>query len=134
MAEEERRDEQVRRIAKRATEQPREALERITAASTETAETMRDCCSKVVKGMQDYQNRYIEFAQANANHSFELVQRLMGVKSPSEFVVVSSDHVRRQWDMLADQAKQLTDLVQNMTFASAEPLRSGFERVFKQAA
>jgi hypothetical protein len=76
----------------------------------------------------------LEFTQANANSNFELAQRLLGAKSPGEFFEVSSDHMRRQWEMLADQTKQLTQLAQNVTAANAEPLKSGFEKVFKRAA
>ena len=127
-------EEQIRRTTERVADESREGLDRITSATSEAAETMRDYCSKTVKGAQDYHNRVLEFAQANANSSFELTQRLLNAKSPTEFFEVSSDHMRRQWEMLADQTKQLTELAQSVTAAGAEPLKSGFEKVFKRAA
>jgi hypothetical protein len=36
--------------------------------------------------MQDYNNKIIEFTHANTNAAFDFVQRMSGVKSPSEFV------------------------------------------------
>jgi phasin len=127
-------EEQVRRTTERVADVSKEGLDRITTATSEAAETMRDYCSKAAKGAQDYHNRVLEFAQMNANSSFELAQRLLNAKSPSEFFEVSSDHMRRQWEMIADQTKQLTVLAQNATAASAEPLKSGFEKVFNRAA
>ena len=127
-------EEQVRRNTERAADMTKEGLDRVTAATSEAGETVREYCSKAVKGAQVYHNRVLEFAQTNANSSFELAQRLLNAKSPSEFFEVSSDHMRRQWEMLADQTKQLTELAQNATAATAEPLKSGLEKVFKRAA
>ena len=127
-------EEQVRRTAERLAEQPKEAFERVTAVGGDAAEAMRNSCAKAVKGLQDYQNCVMEFTQTNVNRSFELAQRLLSVKSPTEFLEISADHLRRQGEIIADQAKQLTELTQNVTLASTEPLRTGFERVFKHAA
>jgi len=53
--------------------------------TSEAAEVIRASCSKVVKGAQEYHARVLEFTQANANRSFEFAQKLLSVKSPSEF-------------------------------------------------
>jgi phasin len=126
--------EEIQRTTERVTEQATEAFERIAAATSGAAESFRDCCTKAVKGAQDYHNRVLEFAQTNANHSFELAQKLLRAKSPSEFFEVSADHNRRQWEVIAEQAKQLGELAQNAALASTEPLKSGFENAFKRAA
>src|ERR1051326_7004815 len=78
-------EEQVRRTAERLAEQPKEAFERVTAVGGDAAEAMRNSCAKAVKGLQDYQNCVMEFTQTNVNRSFELAQRLLSVKSPTEF-------------------------------------------------
>jgi phasin len=127
-------EEQIRRSTERAVDASKEGLNRLSAATTEATDMVRTCCSKTVKGAQDYHNKVLEFAQTNANRSFELAVRLLHVKSPAEFFEISSEHARRQWETIADQAKQLTELAQSATASSAEPLRSGFEKVFKSAA
>jgi phasin len=127
-------EEQIRRTAERAAEQQKQALDQFATRTGDAAETMRECCSKAVKSAQDYQKRLIEIAQTNANRTFEFAQKLLSVKSPSEFVEVSSDHMRRQWEMAAEQTKQLAELTQNLTASTAEPLKAGFERAFKSAA
>jgi phasin len=131
-------EEQVRKATEAVTaqsEQARRATEAVTTQSNEAFfETMRDCCSKAVKGAQDYHNRVIEFTQSNANRSFELAQKLLSVKSPSEFLEVASDHMRQQWEALAHEATQLTELSQKITLATAEPLKTGFEKVLQRAA
>ena len=127
-------EDQIRRTAERIVEQPKEAFARVAAASGETSEAMRSCYANAVKAAQDYHNRLMEFTQTNANRSFELAQRLLSVKSPSEFMEVSSDHLRRQGETIIEQAQQLAELTQKVTLASTEPLRAGFERTLKSAA
>ena len=127
-------EEDIRRTTERVTEQSTEAFERIAAATSGAAESVRDCCTKAVKVAQDYHYRVLEFAQTNANHSFELAQKLLRAKSPTEFFEVSADHNRRQWEIIAEQVKQLAELAQNAALASTEPLKTGFESAFKRAA
>jgi len=127
-------EEEVRRSAERVTEQSNEGFRRFAAVTGEATDSIKDSCSKTVKGAQDYHKRALEFAQTNANRSFEFAQKLLGVQSPSEFFQVSADYTRRQWEDFAEQARQLTELAQNATLASAEPLRTGFENAFKRAA
>jgi phasin len=126
-------DEQIRRTTERFAEQPKEALDRATGVSADAAETMRDCYAKSLKGIQDYQMRLMEFTQTNVSRSLELVQKLLNVKSPSEFLEVSSDHMRRQGEIFSDQVKQLVELTQSVSIASVDPLK-GLERTLKRAA
>jgi phasin len=127
-------EEDARRTAEQMTEQSRQAFDRAGAATSEAAEGIRASCSKAVKGAQEYHTRVLEFTQVNANRSFEFAQNLLSVKSPTEFFELSADHTRRHWEVLADQAKQITELAQQATLASTEPLRSGFQNAFKRAA
>lgn len=116
------------------TDQSNEAFSQFAAATKGTAESIKASCSKAVKGAQDYQTRVLEFTQTNAKRSFELMQQLVSAKSPSEFFEVSADYTQRQWEAIAEQARQLTEIAQNATLASVEPLKTNFETAFKRAA
>ena len=63
----------------------------------------------------------------------EFVQRLAGVKSPLDFVEIFNDHSRRLLATLAEQAKELAALVQEIAGSAAEPLKTGFEKVIRVA-
>ena len=95
---------------------------------------MTNCCSTALKGMQDYNSKVVEFTQANTKSYVEFVQKLAGVKSPSEFFEVSTDHGRYQLETVAEQAKQLAELAQKVTLATAEPLKTGFAKAYNHAA
>jgi phasin len=126
--------QQVRDLTEKGAERSREAFETIGAGTTEVADVMKNSCSTALKGMQDYNSKILEFAQANTKSYVEFVQKLAGVKSPSEFFEISTSHGRYQLETMAEQAKQLAELTQKVTLAAAEPLKKGFAQSYVQAA
>jgi hypothetical protein len=77
-----------------------------------------------VEGMRDYNNKVIEFARANTNAAFDVLQKMSDVKSSSVFVELWAEHVRKQVETLTEQSKQLAALAQKVTFATADPLKT----------
>ena len=126
--------QQLRDVTDATTERTKEVFETIGDATTEAADVMKNCCSTALKGMQDYNSKVIEFSQANTKSYVEFVQKLAGVKSPSEFFEVSTDHGRYQLETIAEQAKQLAELAQKVTIATAEPLKTGIAKTYNRAA
>ena len=122
--------QQLRDLTDTSAERSKEVFETIGAASTRGA----DVITTALKGMQDYNSKVIEFSQANTKSYVEFVQKLAGVKSPSEFFEVSTDHGRYQLETVAEQAKQLAELAQKVTLATAEPLKTGFAKPYVNAA
>ena len=116
--------EQLREMVEKGAAQSKEVFERMSAASGQAADVMQHCYSAAVKGMQDYNNKLLEFTHANTKAAFDFAQRISGVKSPSEFVQLSTEQIQHQLTILTDQTKQLAALAQQMTVATAEPLRT----------
>ena len=126
--------QQLRAMAETGAKQSKEAFEQIGAATTEVAEAMTNCCSTALKGMQDYNSKLAEFTQTNAKSVVEFVQRLAGVKTPSEFIQVSTEHAKHQLETMTEQAKELAALTQKVTLTTAEPIKAGLAKVFNRAA
>jgi phasin len=116
--------EQLREMAEKGVAQSKEVFEKMSAASGQAADVVKHCYSAAVKGMQDYNNKLLEITHANTKAAFDFVQRMSGVKSPSEFVELSTEHAQQQLTTLTEQTKQLAALAQQVTFATAEPLRT----------
>jgi len=76
----------------------------------------------------------MEFAHANTNATFGFVQELYGMKSPSEFMELTTEHARKQTAALTEQTKELAALAQKVTLATTEPLKAGVSKAFNQAA
>ena len=126
--------QQLRGMTEKGAKQSKETFEKIGSATTDAASVMQDCYSTALRGMQDYNGKVLEFAQENAKSYAAFVQRLAGVKSPSEFFEVSSKHAQQQLETLAEQTKQLAALAQQVTAETTEPLKSGFAKMHDRAA
>ena len=73
-----------------------------------------------VRRTQDYNAKFIEYAQANTEAAFEFLEKLSGVKSPTEFLELSTSHSRKQFEALTEQTRELTALAQKVVSATAE--------------
>jgi phasin len=122
-----------RATAEKGTAQAKEAFEKVSAATAEATDLIKNSFSTAVKGAQDYNNKVIEFAQTNTNVAFEFVQKLSGVKSPSDVIELSTNHSRNQFETLTEQTKEFAALGQKVTFATVEPLKSGITKAFSQS-
>ncbi len=121
-----------RATAENGSAQAKEAFEKMSAATTEATALIKDSYSTVVKGAQGYNTKVIEFAQTNTEAALDFVRKLSGVKSPSDFFVLSTEHARKQFETLTEQTKELAALAQKVTLATVEPLKTGVTKAFGQ--
>jgi phasin len=116
--------EAFRDMAEKGTTQAKETYENMTATSTEAADLIKNSYWTAVKDVEDYNSKFIEFARANTNAAFDFVHKMSGVKSPTAFVELWTEHARKQVETLTEQSKQLAAIAQNVTRATAEPRAS----------
>jgi len=121
-----------RATAETGSAQVKEAFEKMSAATAEATAQIKHSYSTAVKGAQDYNAKLFEFAQNNTKAAIEFAQKLSGVKSPSDFIELSTDHSRKQFETLTEQTKELAALAQKVTLATVEPLKTGVIRAFGQ--
>jgi phasin len=121
-----------RAAAEKGSARAKEVFEKMSAATTGATALIKNSLSTAVKGAQDYNSKLIEFAQTNAEAAFEFAQQLSDVKSPSDFIELSTDHSRKQFETLAEQTKELAALAQKVTLATVEPLKTGAIKAFVQ--
>ena len=97
----------LRDAAETASAQTKQAFEKMSAASADATALMKDSYSTAVRRTQDYNAKFIEFAQANTEAAFAFFQQLSGVKTPTEFLELSTSHSRKQFEVLTEQARNL---------------------------
>ena len=122
-----------RATAEKGTAQAKQAFEKVSAATAETSDLIQNSFSTALKGAQDYNTKVIEFAQANTKAALDFVKKLSGVESPSDFIELSTNHSREQFETLTEQTKELAALAQKVTLAAVEPLKTGVSKAFSQA-
>ena len=59
---------------------------------------------------------------------------MSGVRSPSAFMQLSTEHAHKQLELLTEQAKQLATLAQKVATETAEPIKSGMNKAFSKAS
>jgi hypothetical protein len=114
--------------------QNKETFEKINSATAEAANLIQSSCATAFEGVQTYNKTLVEFTRANTIAAFDFVQKLYDIKSPSDFIELSTKHARTQTETLSGQTEQLRVLAQKIAVASAEPLTSGAAKAASYAA
>jgi phasin family protein len=76
--------------------------------------------------------KVIEVARVNTNAAFDFANKLLAAKTLSEVVELSSAHLRKQFETLTEQGKELSALAQKVATEAAEPIKSGVTKAFNK--
>jgi phasin len=110
----------------------RDAYAKAKAASEETVDLLANVYETVAKGATEYNLKLIEIARTNNRAAFDYAHELLGVKSPSELIELSSAHMRKQFDVVSAQNKELYALAQELTADATEPIKTRMSKAFNK--
>ncbi len=120
----------LREMADKGTAQAKASYDKMSAATAEASSVLKNAGATAAQGFKDGNAKVIEFARANSNAAFDFANELLAVKSPSEFIQLSTEQARKQFEVLSEQAKELTALSQKVMLETAEPLKAGAAKAF----
>ena len=123
-----------REFAEKSVTQAKDNWEKMKAASEEASDLIEDSYATASKGAADYGLKWIEAARSNTNATFDYAGQLMTAKSLSEAVELSAAHVRKQFDVLNVQTKELAALAQKVATETAAPIKESVTSAFKKVA
>jgi phasin len=123
-----------RELAEKSVAQAKENYEKMKTAAEDATEMLEDTYASASKGYSEYGLKLIETARANSNAAFDLVAKLLGAKSASEVVELSSGFMRTQFDTVSAQAKDLADHAQKVATETTAPIKETFTSAFGKAA
>jgi phasin len=123
-----------REFAEKSVTQAKDNWEKMKAATEEATDLIEDSYATASKGCSDYGLKMLEAARANTNATFDYAGQLMTVKSFAEAVELSTTHLRKQFDAMAAQSKELTTLAQKVATETAEPIKESVTTAFKKVA
>ena len=121
-------NEAFRQTAEKGVAQAKDTYEKAKVATEQATDILKDTYATVAKGATDYNLKII--ARTNTNTAFEHAQKLIGAKSPLDFVALSTTHARKQFDTMIAQTKELTELAQEVTTEVTQPVKAGVAMVF----
>jgi len=123
-----------RDMAEKSLSQAKDSYEKIKSAAEEATGVLEDTYATASKGATDYTLKVIEMARENSNANFDFAVELLGAKTLSDFVELSSAHVRKQFEAMSEQGKELATLIQKVATDAAEPIKEGMTKAAKKAA
>jgi phasin len=106
--------EAFREMTEKGVEQTRDAYAKAKVASEEAADLLENTYEAAAKRATDYNRKLIEIARTNTRACFDYVHELLGVKSPSEFIALSTAQMRKQFEIVSEQNKELGALAQEI--------------------
>ncbi len=123
-----------REFAEKGIAQAKENYEKVKSVAEEATDVMEDTYSTASKGCASYGLKVIETTRANSDAAFDLMGELMSAKSYSEIVELYSAYLRKQFDVLVTQAKELSEHAQKVAADTAEPIKESISTGFTKAA
>jgi phasin len=122
-----------REMAEKGIEQTRETCAKARVASEEAADLLENAYEAAAKRATDYNRKLIEVTRTNTRAAFDYIHELLGAKSPSEFIELSTAQMRKQFAIVSAQNKELSALAQQMATEAAGTIKTGASNVFNRA-
>ena len=123
-----------RDMAEKSLSQAKDNYEKMKSAAEEATSVLEDTYATASKGAADYSLKVIELARENSNAAFDFAAELLGAKSFSEVVELSTAHARKQFETLSEQGKELATLAQKVATEAAEPIKEGMSKAARKVA
>jgi phasin len=126
--------EAFREFAEKGATQTKQMYEKMKVTADQATDLLENTFKTATTGATEFNSKLIENARSNANAFFDHAIALLEAKSPSEAIEVSTAHARKQFEAVTEQTKELAALAQKVTTATAEPVKAGINKAFKNVS
>ena len=125
--------EAFREMTEKGLAHVRDTYAKAKVASDEAADLLQNTYATVIKGANDYNLKLFEIARTNTGAAFDYAHELLDVKSPPEFIELTTAQMCKQLDMFSAQNKELCALAQEVATETAESIKSRVSKAFNTA-
>jgi phasin len=122
-----------RDMAEKSLSQAKDSYEKMKSAAEEATGVLEDTYATASKGAADYTLKMLEMTRENTNAAFDFAVELLGAKTLSEVIELSSAHARKQFETMSEQTKELASLAQRVATEAAEPFKEGMTKATNAA-
>src|SRR5687768_1468278 len=102
----------IRELAEKGVSQARETYEKFKDVAQSSNETFEAVYASASKGAADYSGKLLDIARTNTNAAFDVAEKLVAVKSPSDIFSIWQTYARSQYESMTAQTKELVELSQ----------------------
>ncbi len=122
-----------REMAETGVERTRDVCAKAKVASEEAADFFENTYEAAAQRAIDYNHKLIEIARTNTRAAFDYLDKLLGVKSPSELMELSTAQMRKQFEIASAQNKELCALAQEIATKAVETVNTGVSKTLNRA-
>jgi phasin len=112
---------EMRAFAERSFEQARIAFDKFMEAAQQTMNTLEGQSKVAQEGAKEINQKIMGFAEQNVATAFDYAQKLVQAKDPQSLMALHGEFVQAQMQVLADQARELTDIASKAARDSTNP-------------
>ncbi|MBV8575200.1 MAG: phasin [Acetobacteraceae bacterium] len=111
----------MRAFAERSFEQARIAFDKFMEAAQSTMNTLEGQSKVAQAGAKEISQKIMGFAEQNVATAFDYAQKLVQAKDPQSLMALHGEFVQAQMQVLAEQARELTEIASKTARDSSKP-------------
>ncbi len=111
---------EMRAFAERSFEQARIAFDKFMETAQSTMNTLEGQTKVAQAGAKEISQKIMGFAEQNVTTAFDYAQKLVQAQDPQSLMALHGEFVQAQMQVLADQARELTDIASKAARDSAK--------------
>jgi phasin len=112
---------EMRSMAEASVDQARKAFEKFVSSAQAAAGSLEQRGATVRAGARDVSARALAYAEKNVEASLDHAQSLLQAKDLTEIMRLHGDYVQAQMRSLAEQAREMGELVGQAAMDAAKP-------------
>lgn len=120
-----------REVAEKSVAQAKANYEKIKTAAEEATDVIEDTYETARSGMLEYNLKALDAVKANADATFSFAKDFAGVKTFAEAVELQTAFVRKQFEAMTAQAKDLQSVATKVATETAQPAKDAFSKTMK---
>jgi len=121
-----------REMTEKAIAKAKEAYDQAKVSAEEATEILEDTFAATSKYATEMNKTLLGNAKSNMIASFDLAEKLFGVKTVAEAVELQSEFARKQFELLTAQAKDIQAKAQKGAEACAKPAKDGVAKTMEK--
>ncbi len=123
--------DQLRSFAEKSLEQSKDAYAKFKAGAEDAQKTLETSFETMKQAGDEVSLKAVAAMRANAEAGFGHLEALIGAKTISEFVELQTGFVRKNVEMLVDQAKDMQAVSSKAAEDIAKPVKTAIDKTMK---
>lgn len=123
--------EMMREFAERGVQQAKENYARFKSAADDATDRLEESYTSASKSATEFNLKALDALRENVNAAFDYTGELLAVRTLADAVELSSAHMRKQFETLSAQAKDLATAAQKIATDASEPIKAGVSKTLQ---